>query len=121
MVEKINLNKDVFNRTEFFNAVDINFSELIPPAELPPPPPFTVENFFEQYEILFFDIPKEGDINSHQYLAQRSGDYVNLEQNNIDIQALLEEIAQLRQENLELLLTNGTLEAELVQAKSQNA
>jgi len=121
MAEKINLNKDVFNRTEFFNAVDINFNELIPPVELPPPPPFTVENFFEQYEILFLDIPKEGDIDSHQYLVQKSSNYINFEQNNIDIQALLDEIAELRKENLELLLTNGTLEAELAQAKSQNA
>ncbi len=63
---------------------------------------FTVDDFFVQYENLFFQIPKEGDINSHQYLVERSGTYIEFNRVNEEIQALLEEITQLRQENLEL-------------------
>jgi hypothetical protein len=101
MAEKINLNKNVFNKQDFLNTVNTSFTQLVPPSELPTPI-FTVDDFFVQYENLFFQIPKEGDINSHQYLVERSGAYIEFNRVNEEIQALLEEITQLRQENLEL-------------------
>jgi hypothetical protein len=60
----------------------------------------TVEDFFTLYEKFFFQIPKEGEVNSHTYLIKESSDYVGFQVNSEDIQALLDEIAQLRQENL---------------------
>ena len=101
MAEKINLNKNVFNKQDFLNTVNTSFTQLVSPSELPTPI-FTVDDFFVQYENLFFQIPKEGDINSHQYLVERSGAYIEFNRVNEEIQALLEEITQLRQENLEL-------------------
>ena len=62
----------------------------------------TVEDFFTLYDNFFFEIPKEGDINSHRFLFKESGDYINAELINEEIQALLQEIVELRQENLEL-------------------
>jgi len=101
MAEKINLNKNVFNKQDFLNTVNTSFTQLVLPITLPTPV-FTVDDFFVQYENLFFQIPKEGDINSHQYLIERSGTYIEFNRVNEEIQALLEEITQLRQENLEL-------------------
>lgn len=101
MAEKINLNKNVFNKQDFLNTVNTSFTQLVLPIILPTPV-FTVDDFFVQYENLFFQIPKEGDINSHQYLVERSGAYIEFNRVNEEIQALLEEITQLRQENLEL-------------------
>jgi hypothetical protein len=101
MAEKINLNKNVFNKQDFLNTVNTSFTQLVLPITLEVPV-FTVDDFFVQYENLFFQIPKEGDINSHQYLVERSGAYIEFNRVNEEIQALLEEITQLRQENLEL-------------------
>jgi len=101
MAEKINLNKNVFNKQDFLNTVNTSFTQLVLPITLPTPV-FTVDDFFVQYENLFFQIPKEGDINSHQYLVERSGTYIEFHRVNEEIQALLEEITKLRQENLEL-------------------
>jgi hypothetical protein len=101
MAEKINLNKNVFNKQDFLNTVNTSFTQLVLPITLEVPI-FTVDDFFVQYENLFFQIPKEGDINSHQYLVERSGAYIEFNRVNEEIQALLEEITQLRQENLEL-------------------
>ena len=101
MAERINLNKNVFNKQDFLNTVNTSFTQLVPPTASFAPT-FTVDDFFVQYENLFFQIPKEGDINSHQYLVERSGTYIEFNRVNEEIQALLEEISQLRQENLEL-------------------
>jgi hypothetical protein len=68
MAEKINLNKNVFNKQDFLNTVNTSFTQLVLPITLEVPI-FTVDDFFVQYENLFFQIPKEGDINSHQYLV----------------------------------------------------
>lgn len=93
--------KKIYNRDSYNNTVDTSFSELSPPIpeeeEIP-----TVEDFFETYEQLFFEIPKEGDTNSHQYLVQQSSDYSSTSTQGPDIQALLDEITQLREENLNL-------------------
>jgi hypothetical protein len=52
---------------------------------------------------LFFTIPKLGDINSHEYLIKTSTDYIGVsQQTNDTIQALVEEVTSLRQENLGL-------------------
>lgn len=101
MAERINLNKSVFNKQDFLNTVNTSFTQLVPPTASATPT-FTVDDFFVQYENLFFEIPKDGETNSHQYLVQRSGEYINFNQTSEEIEALLEEIAQLRQDNLDL-------------------
>ena len=66
-------------------------------------PPITVDQFFQYYQDLFFTIPKLGDVNSHEYLIKTSTDYIGVsQQTNDTIQALVEEVTSLRQENLDL-------------------
>jgi hypothetical protein len=50
---------------------------------------------------LFDQIPKEGDINSHQYILQKEADYLGVQIDKDDVQSLLDEITSLRQEVLD--------------------
>jgi hypothetical protein len=98
----VNLNRQVFDKKKFDETVDTSFTQLVSQ----PDPTFfdlnlaTVEDFFTLYNKFFFQIPKEGEVNSHTYLIKESSDYVGFQANSEDIQALLDEIASLRQENL---------------------
>jgi hypothetical protein len=100
----LSLNRQVFDKTKFNETVDTSFTQLV---QQPDPTFFdlnlaTIEDFFTLYNKFFFEIPKEGEVNSHTYLIQESSDYVGFDANNEEIQALLDEIATLRQENLQL-------------------
>ena len=95
------LNRTVFKKDAYENAIDTSFAQVSSPTP-PLEDTITIEEFFNLYDILFYDIPTEGDVNSHVYIAQTSGDYANFDNTNEEIQALLDEITALRQENLEL-------------------
>ena len=56
----------------------------------------------EIYNNLFYDIPANGETNSHEFLVKTSGEYINYDQIQEEIEALREEIKGLREENLEL-------------------
>ena len=111
-MENVNLNRQVFNKQKFNDTVDTTFSEL---GVQEPDLGFfdlnlaTVDDFFILYNKLFFEIPKEGAINSHTFLVKESGDYVGSQQINDEIQALLQEITDIREENLELRKENVNL------------
>lgn len=112
MMETVNLNRQVFNKQKFNDTVDTTFSEL--GVQQQDPSFFdlnlaTVDDFFTLYNRLFFEIPKEGAINSHTFLIKESGDYVGSQQVNEEIQALLQEITDLREENLALRVENTKL------------
>jgi len=109
------LNKQVFVKEDFYNTVDTNFSQLVEPTtnNVFDLNQATTGDFFELYEKLFFEIPKNGATNSHEFLVKESGDYIGYTQNNEEIQALLDEINSLREENLELVNTIDTLSKEL--------
>ena len=101
---QISFNKNVFNKNNFEKIVDINFNQLSKPT---PNTTFTLTDFFQLYENLFENIPKEGDIQSHRYILNKTADYLGVNINETtDIQALLDEITSLRNE---LLDTNKTL------------
>ena len=112
MAQRVDLNKNVFNKADFLKTVDASFKQLVPPPT-EEAPAFTVDDFFVEYENLFFEIPKEGETNSHRYLAERSGEYANFDLVNQEIQALLDEIATLRQENVDLQQQIFDLQIEL--------
>ena len=117
---KINLNRTVFDKRKFNQSVDTEFSQLVPKEE----DKFfdtnlaTIDDFFTIYTNLFFEIPKEGDINSHEFLIKESSEYINFEQINEDIQVLLEEITSLRTELLEKDRENLDLNQRLAQAEA---
>ena len=63
---------------------------------------FPEASFFQAYDNLFLEIPKQGELNSHQYLTNRSGEYAGGEDINAEIEALTAEVTQLREENVAL-------------------
>lgn len=93
-----NLNKTVYNRREYLNVIDTSFTQITP--TVPVEDTITVEQFFQYYNKIFYDIPAEGDVNSHAYLVKTSGDYINTSTTNDDVQLLLDEITLLRQQLL---------------------
>jgi len=107
-----NLTKEVFDKSSFNETLDISFSQLGPENELDPSffdvSLATLEDFWTLYDKFFYDIPKTGP-RSHAYLAQTSGEYANYELIQQQIQALLDEIAEIREENVELRLENVNL------------
>ena len=118
-MSRINLNKNVFNKADFLKTVDTSFTQLVPPTPVEIPV-MNVDEFFAEYDRLFYEIPKEGATNSHTYLVETSGEYINYEKINAEIQALLDEIASLRQELLDLNNDKLDLQLELATVNTQN-
>lgn len=111
MSQEVQLAKKVYGRGLYPQIIDINFNQLIPPTGSAAPNVLTIPEFFEAYDNLFYEIPVEGDINSHLELIRRSTEYVGVNQNAGEIDALLDEINQLRLENLSLQQTISDLTA----------
>ena len=96
-MSQISIQKQVFDKDTFEKVVDTQFSQLINAQALDITAPMTVDEFFKLYEEIFYQIPKEGDINSHRYILEKEADYLGVNLDNEDIQALLDEITNLRQ------------------------
>lgn len=103
-MDKIKLNKKGFEKIQYKRVIDTNFKQLVSPIIIVPVQTTAekITAFFSAYEELFFDIPKEGETNSHEFLIKQSSAYANLDIVDEDIQALLDEIASLRETNLSL-------------------
>tara|TARA_A100000172_G_scaffold80896_1_gene71803 strand:+ start:268 stop:639 length:372 start_codon:yes stop_codon:yes gene_type:complete len=91
---EINIQKTVFNRTEFERVVDRNFKTFVPPIELVDTD--TVAEFFRLYNKLYLEIPLRNSNSSHEYLIRRSSELVDLDETDDQLQPLLDEIANLR-------------------------
>lgn len=94
------LSKTVYNKREYQQVIDTSITQFTPP---PPPEEdtITVDQFFTYYTKIFYDIPPQGDTNSHYYLVKTSGEYIKNSNINEDVQILLDEISSLRQQLLE--------------------
>ena len=92
------LTKTVFNNIELSNTIDRSFKEV-----KKEPDKVSISKFFEQYRILFFDIPNIGT-ESHQTLIDNSTELetelANLNLNN-DLTSLNQSL------NEQTNLTNG--------------
>ena len=104
MAEQIVLTKQVYDKNQYQKVIDTTFTQLVQPisqatgSALP-----TANEFFDYYNQLFFDIPKFGETNSHEYLIKTSTEYIGASSVvNDEIQALINEVTELRQENLDL-------------------
>jgi hypothetical protein len=97
----IPIEKQVYNKDDFSKVIDTQFHQLFNSNASEDAPTFTIEDFFQLYEQLFYQIPKEGDTNSHQYIIEKEADYLGIIISQDDIQALLEEITTLRQQVLD--------------------
>ena len=103
--ENINLNKQVYSKTQYERVIDTSFTQLVQPVATGSAvaPTISVAEFFTNYQTLFFEIPKFGDTNSHEYLIKTSTEYIGASSVvNDELQALIDEITGLRQENLDL-------------------
>ena len=101
MSSQIPIEKQVFDKNQFGKVIDTEFTQLINQQIEVPTPTFTLDDFFTLYDQLFYQIPKEGDANSHRYILQREADYLGVIIDQDDIQALLDEITALRQQVLD--------------------
>ena len=103
MQQEVNLVKEVYGRNTFTRVVDTSFSELYTPvsASAALPQQVTVDEFFDLYNELFFDIPATGELNSHEYLVARSTEYLGGGVLTDNEKAYIEEINSLRQQLLE--------------------
>jgi len=102
MATNVQLVKQIYGVNTYTKAVDTNFTELVTPTVEATATTVTVDQFFEYYDQLFFDIPVSGSINSHQYLVNRSQEYLGGSVLDAEKQALIEEINSLRQQLLDL-------------------
>lgn len=101
MSDKIDLNIKVFNKDIYTNTIDTKFRELgVTSINEDLSNNISIEDFFDNYNKIFYQIPKNGNTNSHEYLIKTSGEYVNFETTNEQIIALQQEISDLREENL---------------------
>jgi len=101
MEQKVDTQKNVFDKNQYVKTIDTSFKELGVTTisdDIQSQP--TTEQFFELYNQLFYDISPTGETNSHEFLVQQSGEYINFEANSEEIKALQDEIANLREELL---------------------
>jgi hypothetical protein len=99
-MSQIPIEKTVYDKNDFSKVIDTQFSQLLN-NQTEEIPTFTIDDFFTLYEDLFYQIPKEGDTNSHRYILEKEAEYLGVNINQEDIQALLDEITNLRQQVLD--------------------
>ena len=99
MANELRISKTQLNKEDFDKVIDRSFKTFGQP--IAQEDGVTVEEFFTYYEELFNEIPLNGPTNSHEYLVKTSGALLEFEKDTEDIQPLLDEIAQLRQQLLE--------------------
>jgi hypothetical protein len=108
-MSQIPIEKIVFDKNTFGKVINTRFSQFLTDDDEAETPTFTIDDFFELYEQLFYQIPKEGDTNSHRYILEKEADYLGVIINQDDIQALLDEITNLRQQLLDTQTTLNEL------------
>ena len=123
--QNITLIRQAFDKEAFNQTVDTSFTQLgVTEVDLSffDPNLATVGDFFTIYNNLFFLIPKTGP-NSHTTLIDESSDYTNYLPNQAEIQALLDEITELREQNLQLIVDMGNVFAakEEIESLADNA
>jgi len=100
MDSNIQIVKTVFSTDKFNKVVDTTFKTFTQPV--PEEDTDTPEELFRLYEKLYYSINITGPTDSHEYLIKKSSELVNFDRVTEDIQPLLDEITQLREQNLSL-------------------
>jgi hypothetical protein len=98
-MSQIPVQKTVFSKDSYNRVINTQFSQLITQED--ETLSFSVDDFFELYDQLFYQISRDGETNSHQYILQREADYLSISISQEDVQALLDEITSLRQQVLD--------------------
>ena len=100
-MSQIPIEKQVFDKNTFGKVVNTQFNQLLNQQGTETTQVTTVDEFFVLYDELFYQIPKEGETNSHRFILQREAEYLGIIIDQTDIQALLDEITSLRQQVLD--------------------
>lgn len=96
----IPIQRQVFGKNIYPKVIDTTFRELTSITD--ENEQFrTIQYFFQLYDDLFYEIPPVGPVNSHEYLINTSTEFVGIEARNSDVDALIEEINDLRRQLLE--------------------
>lgn len=98
MAENVRIVKTKVNKTDFDRVVDRSFKTF--GVEFSQEEPLTVDEFFVNYERLYKEIPVNGASNSHEYLSKESGKLLQVTEDAVDLQPLLDEITNLREQLL---------------------
>jgi hypothetical protein len=101
-MEDVTLIKEVRGVSTYRKVIDTEFTELVTPVVPEVAPIVTVADFFTYYDQLFYDIPVSGSVNSHNYLVERSQQYIGGSVIDQEKQALIDEINSLRTQLVEL-------------------
>ena len=110
MANRIDLKKEIYLKSEYEQVINTKFTSLgVSSVNEDIEIEDNVSVFFEQYNTLFYDIPAEGETNSHDFLVKTSGEYINFDANLEEIEALRTEITELRKEILQLQIENANL------------
>tara|TARA_R110000822_G_scaffold12157_5_gene44053 strand:+ start:2724 stop:3101 length:378 start_codon:yes stop_codon:yes gene_type:complete len=121
MAENINLNKIIRDRDDFSNVVNTSFTQLnqsqIQQNQITQT--FSVGDFFNMYNNLFYEIPQSGPL-SHQTLIEQSADYISYDALNESIVQAQEEINLLRSDLLEANQEINKLSIEIVDLQSKS-
>ena len=108
MAENVDLNKEVFNKRDYEKTITTSFTQLgvkTIQEQIDEKP--SVQEFFDLYNELFYEINELGPTNSHEFLIKSSTEYIAFDENNEIIEALQKEIADLRAELLEAQKQNN--------------
>jgi|LakMenEpi03Aug12_release.lakeMendotaPanAssembly.Ray.scaffolds.fasta_scaffold328146_2 hypothetical protein len=100
MGQIVNIKKTIYDAASFNEVVDTSFTQLVPQnptINVEENNVLSVDEFFRQYNNLFYEIPLTGSINSHEYIAERSLTYAG-----VSLQGIYDELEFLRQENIQL-------------------
>lgn len=101
MAQNISLNKKVVNKRTYTKVIDTSFKELdvkTVQEQIAAQP--SVQEFFDMYNTLFYNINELGPTNSHEFLIKTSQEYIGAEQDNELINLLQSEISNLREQLL---------------------
>ena len=109
MAENIKLNKEVFNKRDYEKTINTSFTQIgVKTIQEKIDEQPTVQEFFEMYNSLFYQINELGETNSHEYLVRTSGEYIEFDEISDEIKALQAEINTLREELLETQIELST-------------
>lgn len=108
-MSQIPIQKTVFNKDNYPKVIDNKFKQLLNNTIEEETTEVSLEEFFQLYSSFFYQIPREGDINSHRYILEKEAEYLGVQLNEDNVQLLLDEITTLRQEVLDAQTLISTL------------
>ena len=97
--ERVRIQRQSYKREQIRTSLDTEFNvfkEVVEEQDTD-----TVEELFRLYDKLFYSIPIDGENRSHTYILERSSELTDFDKSTEEIQPLLDEITQLREQLLD--------------------